>query len=229
MRFFSYEDIDIHDEDVISLRGHGWLTDNIVNFAIIYLANKYFKEERSNKICIVYATQSELIKYENDQIDTLLNNIGVNPDKWNLFIYNDSNNPNQVYSGTHWSLILFNPNQKNFLLFDPARGFENCEDVSEPVYSFVSKMTNHLNITSNQPIRRYTQTPFMEISGDCGIYIIEYSKIIFKHISGDYKVDQDLNFKFDGYLREGLKGIEKARLEWQKTILTLTEKEKRKL
>jgi len=41
-------------------------------------------------------------------------------------------------------------------------------------------MTNHLNITSNQPIRRYTQTPFMEISGDCGIYIIEYSKIIFK-------------------------------------------------
>uniref|UniRef100_A0A915MC54 Small ribosomal subunit protein bS16m n=1 Tax=Meloidogyne javanica TaxID=6303 RepID=A0A915MC54_MELJA len=107
MRFFSYEDIDIHDED-------------------------------------------ELIKYENDQIDTLLKNIGVNPDKWNLFIYNDSNNPNQ-----------------NFLLFDPARGFEKSEDVSEPVYSFISKMTNYLNITSNQPIRRYTQTPFMEISGDC--------------------------------------------------------------
>ncbi|CAK5034840.1 unnamed protein product [Meloidogyne enterolobii] len=209
MRFFSYEDIDIHDEDVISLRGHGWLTDNIIR--------------------IVYATQSELIKYESDQIDTLLNNIGVNPDKWNLFIYNDSNNPNQVYSGTHWSLILFNPNQKNFLLFDPARGFENYDNVSEPVYSFVSKMTNYLKLTSNQPIRRYTQTPFMEISGDCGIYIIEYSRIIFKHISGDFKVDQDLNFKFDGYLREGLKGIEKARLEWQKTILTLTEKEKRKL
>ena len=67
MRFFSYEDIDIHDEDgyllfclikltflVISLRGHGWLTDNIVNFAIIYLANKYFKEERSNKLSSFY-------------------------------------------------------------------------------------------------------------------------------------------------------------------------------
>ncbi|KAL7076872.1 hypothetical protein ACQ4LE_003697, partial [Meloidogyne hapla] len=89
-------------------------------------------------------------------------------------------------------------------------------------FKFVSKMTSYLNVTSIQPIRRYTQTPFMEISGDCGVYIIEYSRIIFKYISADYNVDPNLNFKFDGYLKEGIKGVEKARVEWQKIIFTLT-------
>ncbi|KAF7640219.1 ULP_PROTEASE domain-containing protein [Meloidogyne graminicola] len=199
MRLLSYEDIIIHDEDAITFHGHGWLTDNIVNFAII---------------CIVYATQCELIKYETNHIDDLLKNIGINSKKWNIFIYNNSNNPDQVYSGSHWSLLLFNPNKRNFLLFDPAK-MANKTYIDEPIYSFVSKMKNYLNISSNEAISRYCQFPFMEVSGDCGIYIIEYARIIFKHICVDYYVNPDF-LKFDGYLKEGLVGVEKVREEWKR-------------
>lgn len=46
---------------------------------------------------MIYATLCELIKYTADpEVGALLGSFGVTPDKWLLFIYNDSEEPETV-------------------------------------------------------------------------------------------------------------------------------------
>lgn len=96
-RLFAYNDFMIYEEDARTLKGHRWLTDNIMNFAVIYLADQIFGTEVEENVFIVYAAQCELIKYEDDpqELGKLLGDIGIAPNKWILFIYNDSDRPNE--------------------------------------------------------------------------------------------------------------------------------------
>ena len=53
----------------------------------------------------MYAAQCELIKYEDDpqELGKLLGDIGIAPNKWILFIYNDSDRPNEVIFIKNWT------------------------------------------------------------------------------------------------------------------------------
>jgi hypothetical protein len=54
-------------------------------------------------VAIVYAAHCELLKFHEDQgLDILLRDIGVTPERWAIFIYNNSDQPDVIYSGTHW-------------------------------------------------------------------------------------------------------------------------------
>jgi len=49
-RVLAYEDVVLYEEDVDTLDGHCWLTDNVVSFAASYLHNHVLREELREKV-----------------------------------------------------------------------------------------------------------------------------------------------------------------------------------
>lgn len=222
-RLFIYDDFVINTDDANSLLAHNWLTDNIVNFAVAYLADQIFDQNKEKHISIVYATQCELLKYQdgNDAIEMLLREMGVSRQRWALFIYNDSNRPDQIYSGTHWSLIVFNPNQHFLLYVDPSPG----ASASPKIQQFASNLSHYLELDSQNAICNCKQNPHMQISGDCGMFVIEYARIIMQAIVSFGMETGPENFDFFAspyHLRDGTSGIIRARIEWQKIVEKLS-------
>lgn len=125
-------------------------------------------------------------------------------------------------SGTHWSLVLFDPNQHQLWLIDPS--FGNEPDAN--IISFFNKMRSHLNIADVRTIRRYPNNPPMEISGDCGMYVVEYVRVVLQAIRANCRANPLTDFYFQAepfFLRDGKDGIHRAREEWMQIIRRLSD------
>uniref|UniRef100_A0A914HVU3 ER membrane protein complex subunit 1 n=1 Tax=Globodera rostochiensis TaxID=31243 RepID=A0A914HVU3_GLORO len=194
-RLFSYEDFVLFESDARSLaNANCWLTDNVVNFAVSYLYNQSAEQYPRiiNSVSVVSATLCELIKYtEETEMDALLQSIGATPQKWLLFLFNDSTEPQIALSGTHWSLVLFNPHCRHFVLFDPMSQSLSSRDAGN-VYKFVLKLATSFGCPPSvgdeqkggqQLLVPSLVHPIMQVSGDCGIFVVEYSRAILEALS----------------------------------------------
>lgn len=63
-----------------------------------------------------------MIKHLEQDNHDLYREIGLSSEKWCLFIMNDNFNPEVVYGGSHWYLLLFNPIVRQFFVFDSLAG-----------------------------------------------------------------------------------------------------------
>uniref|UniRef100_A0A183CCF4 ER membrane protein complex subunit 1 n=1 Tax=Globodera pallida TaxID=36090 RepID=A0A183CCF4_GLOPA len=178
-----------------------WLTDNVVNFAVSYLYNQSAEQYPRiiNSVSVVSATLCELIKYtEETEMDALLQSVGATPQKWLLFLFNDSTEPQIALSGTHWSLVLFDPHCRHFMLFDPMFQSLSSRDVGN-VYKFVLKLATSFGCRPSvgdeqkegqQLLVSSLVHPIMQVSGDCGIFVVEYSRAILeKNVVGILNLD----------------------------------------
>uniref|UniRef100_A0A914EKZ9 Ubiquitin-like protease family profile domain-containing protein n=1 Tax=Acrobeloides nanus TaxID=290746 RepID=A0A914EKZ9_9BILA len=209
-KVLSYDDIVVFQSDIRSLNGHSWLTDNIVNFAANYMKNVLINDATKEKVCIVYASCCELIKYtEKNQLQELLSSFEIDPMKWNIFMFNDNSDPTLIYGGTHWSLIVFSPTERTFYLFDSSN-----YNVPAHIENFTKKLYNFCN-PSEEKVHAY-DCPKMNISGDCGIFAIEYLKAILLHInSGNTSSTFQFPVMNDQFVMD-------RRMYWRNIIYTLS-------
>ncbi|KAI1729352.1 sentrin-specific protease 8 [Ditylenchus destructor] len=170
-----YDDIVLFGADVNSLLARaGWLTDSV--------------------ICIVYASICELIKYcdENEDNSALFKDVGLSPEKWCFFILNDNADPNVAYGGSHWCLLLFDPIKQSFLLFDSMPG-SDYGGVKSDIISFARKLMKFLCCKAELLVEA-VRCPKMSISGDCGMFVIEYMRAILIALEKNIRLD---SYKID--------------------------------
>uniref|UniRef100_A0A915CVL1 Ubiquitin-like protease family profile domain-containing protein n=1 Tax=Ditylenchus dipsaci TaxID=166011 RepID=A0A915CVL1_9BILA len=194
-KILSYDDIVLFGCDLQSLgKRHGWLTDNLINFAANFLKNSIVKDELKDKICVVYATLVEIIKYCDEREDNveLFKNIGLSPDNWAIFLLNDSQS-------------RMCRMERLFLLFDSMES----SIIDKEVYSFANKLSIYLNVDMDPmrsppgivPVQR---CPKMSVSGDCGVFVIEYMQAILmalnKNIAANSFTDIDLSHIDDEFI-----------------------------
>uniref|UniRef100_A0A914PHR6 Ubiquitin-like protease family profile domain-containing protein n=1 Tax=Panagrolaimus davidi TaxID=227884 RepID=A0A914PHR6_9BILA len=185
---------------------NGWLSDAIVNFIALHLYQK-LPNDIKDKVNIVDSNMCDSIKYDpRPDISDIFEHNKINNQRWQFFLYNN-NTQNGNIRGTHWSLIVFNKEDKNFYFLDSIN-----TGVPLLVKKFVSKICSYMKVRmkSIMPV----QCPKQQNGTDCGIYLIEYVNVILWNLHFPAKSWKN----FDLLTAERLK---KSRSSWRKLLTDL--------
>lgn len=118
-KVLSYGDVVLYQQDMLALNPRGWLTDNIINFALQYIFEG-LSDDIKQKSLIIATGVTEIIKFIPCD-DVVMGELGLSSDKYMFFPVSDNKNPSLVGGGTHWTLLVYDPTRRAFYFFDCQR------------------------------------------------------------------------------------------------------------
>uniref|UniRef100_A0A914PKA2 Ubiquitin-like protease family profile domain-containing protein n=1 Tax=Panagrolaimus davidi TaxID=227884 RepID=A0A914PKA2_9BILA len=192
--------VEIYESDMESL--NGWLSDAIVNFIALHLYQK-LPDDVKDKVNIVDSNMCDSIKYDpRPDISDIFEHNKINNQRWQFFLFNN-NTQNGNIRGTHWSLIVFNKDDQSFYFLDSIN-----TGVPLLVKKFVSKICSYMNVEN--PMVENITCPKQKNGSDCGVYLVEFQKIIINNIENDrqWNTFEDMS---NGYMKL-------RRKEWKRKI-----------
>uniref|UniRef100_A0A7E4WAR4 ULP_PROTEASE domain-containing protein n=1 Tax=Panagrellus redivivus TaxID=6233 RepID=A0A7E4WAR4_PANRE len=175
IKVLSYDSVDLFASDQYSLRRRGWLTDAVVTFAAQFLRDELISDDKRNMVEVLAAAVTECIKFINP-MEQAVQDIGLSSKRYNFFLVNDNMNPSMIGGGTHWSLLVYDPRRRGFVFLDsrPSVVDSTLQLLADNIAAAMG--LEHLPI-------EMPPCPKMDINGDCGVYLIEFIKGIFKQLN----------------------------------------------
>ena len=208
-----YHQSTVHNKDVNTLNPRFWLNDSIITFAYEYYNNVLFKDISKNIGYIHSATLSVIsmmLSYidvnDNDEINDLKDSfIGANLNKSILFIpINDGNSTTKV-SGSHWSLMIYENKNNTFYYIDSVSGNGNYNEAIQFIkkhFKWINKFFYNNKLDKYKIIKR-NDTPKQTNGYDCGMYLIENSRIISQYyVNSKLSSLNNMNFSDNNLLKK---------------------------
>ncbi|GAM20746.1 hypothetical protein SAMD00019534_039210 [Acytostelium subglobosum LB1] len=190
----SFKDITLYQSDVDILRNrYKWLNDAIISFYFEYLSDK-LPIDKQTEITFLNPTTVFMLSYlENsdnlDEINSILGPLNL-PDKACIFIpINDNSDPSTVAGGSHWSILVFVKNSKQFYYYDSIVG-----QTGNSHYAMIAARKLSMLLTgvpSKEQRINIRQAPKQTNGHDCGLYLLSITEFIVKRM-----VDQHQSLQF---------------------------------
>eukprot|EP01029_Cantina_marsupialis_P021462 TRINITY_DN51417_c0_g1_i1.p1 TRINITY_DN51417_c0_g1~~TRINITY_DN51417_c0_g1_i1.p1 ORF type:complete len:218 (-),score=42.35 TRINITY_DN51417_c0_g1_i1:130-732(-) len=169
MAFFSFYDMDIHEDDCNLLNPGRWLNDALISAYFVFLR----------------ATNHDINVEIIDPIGTMMMKIGDEEDLESfsaiqkkdqvMWAFNDEDDPTQALGGNHWTLLVFSRERRTFQLYDSASHPISHDSARE----FASKMADFLGMKEHTFI--IEKCPQQRNCSDCGVFILEFAEQLIKN------------------------------------------------
>uniref|UniRef100_A0A914XDS5 Protein SHQ1 homolog n=1 Tax=Plectus sambesii TaxID=2011161 RepID=A0A914XDS5_9BILA len=190
------EEVLLFERDVRLLDDRNWLNDQIISFALEYIYQEILPSAKQAKACIVSSNVCELFKFgDTDLIKQVCSDLGFAKKELLLLPVNDNDKPSQT-GGSHWSLLAFHRKANRFEYFD-SLSYSNLDTAKS-----IASACESLLETAKKPKFNLTPVPLQQNGSDCGVYLIEFAKVIvqafaegvlfldFSHITPSFIKDQ---------------------------------------
>ncbi|KAK0428186.1 hypothetical protein QR680_010660 [Steinernema hermaphroditum] len=204
----SVGEANIYRSDLESLTKGRWLTDAILDFAKEYCIEA-LDEDTKKKISVVSPVFCQMLRFCGtiEEVASLCSDFGLSASKWTLFLLNNSFDSERAYSGTHWSLLVFDPLERRFAIYDSISGDYSSRLAASQIVEAVSPVLgapkDNLSIADAHSSKQQN-------SSDCGMYTIEHMAAIIQAVKNDTNVDLD-------HITPAY--IDDRREEWKKIIV----------
>ena len=150
----SFNDSIIRQSDLKLLEGPHWLNDRIIGFYFEYLFEKEF--DSSDRLVFISPEVSQFLKMSNkEELGIFLE--PLNLESKDLIVLAVNNNDSERSGGSHWSLLMFSTQAKEFFHFDSSSGMN-----SDPARKLASNTHSYL-MTKLQFEEQYLMS-FREVS-----------------------------------------------------------------
>ncbi|VDN22562.1 unnamed protein product [Gongylonema pulchrum] len=206
-RVLSFGDSLITEEDLQSLEMGLWLGDSVISFAFEYFQKIFEEDVKKKKVCFVGAAMSQLIKMGDEtDVPLFLDELSLGEKNHAIFVINDHSDPNTA-GGSHWSLLIFRrKNKPHFLAIDSLSGRNDA-----PTKKLARILAAYLSVPVNM---RFEEATKQTNSNDCGIFVIEYTRLYMENLQQGGKKETDFtSLRADE--------MERVRQVWATRIRTL--------
>merc|ERR1712062_729989 len=192
----SYNDSVIRQSDLKLLVGPHWLNDRIISFFFEYLYDKEF--DQTDKLVFISPEVSQFLKMAHKK------ELSVLP-------VNNSDDPERP-GGSHWSLLMFSMQAKEFFHFDSSSGLnkEAAKQLAFRTHSYLqSKLGDNFSF-------RIKEVPVLQQGNgyDCGVHLLCNAQHATRHLL-IYGSDEGLRTISDEV-------VKKKRSELKELIISLS-------
>ncbi|KAM9311815.1 sentrin-specific protease 8 [Gastrophryne carolinensis] len=205
----SYGDCLLRSSDVILLDAPHWLNDNIIGFALEFLAST-LAPSRAESVAFLSPEVSQFIKCCGSELKECLQPLDL-PSK-DLVLLPVNDNAGSEAGGTHWSLLAYLRRSHGFLHYDSAPG------TNAP---HARRMAKNLSLLlDGSPRYQEEEAPIQHNSYDCGMYVLCIAEALCEqHFLGCNNLNlQNITPQY----------VTQKRKEWKETIRELSSNPKAK-
>jgi sentrin-specific protease 8 len=187
---FSYNDITIYQVDYDSMQPGYWLTDNCISLWIEWIK----EHENVSNIAIIDPAQSFALLYLPSQdlvgggnpLQNIYYKASLPSCQYIAIFVNNSSNPDQSGSGSHWSLLVINKTNQTSIHYDSCSGFNTqvAKEYHNAIIHLIQTSTTTTVATTTTTVATTTTTKFKFIdesnlekqpnAWDCGCFAISF-------------------------------------------------------
>ena len=180
----NWNDSLLYSSDLNLLSDGEWLNDRLIGFVYEYMEKETYKYEAS-KIAFVNPSTVQCLKLCSslEEADIcFLSPLELNQKDYVFFPINNNQN-SEVAGGSHWSLLCWDKNKRNFIHLD------SIGSNREVANFFFKKFKNYFG--ANNLIENVSKFPKQENSCDCGMYVLVATEVITEHlINNNYELNE---------------------------------------
>ncbi|XP_067934232.1 sentrin-specific protease 8-like [Watersipora subatra] len=209
-RLLSYGDCLLDEDDLKLLQGPHWLNDKLIGFAFEYMTNTLSLASNSD-IVLCCAEVVQLIKMcgNSQELALILESLDIKAKK-HVFLPVNDNASLEHTGGSHWSLLVYEGNSRSFTHYDSANQMNHSTSAH-----IASRLAPLLGVPADLPVQE-GNSPTQENGYDCGVYVIEITKVLLKELMTGKSVSTS-----NGISDLSSSQIKQARKEWSEIILNL--------
>lgn len=176
----SFSDSLIRQSDLKLLEGPHWLNDRVISFYFEYLYEKEF--ESSSKLVFVSPEVCQFLKMAvKEELGIFLEPLNLETKDLIVMAVNNSNDPERP-GGSHWSLLMFSRQAREFYHFDSSSGMNNdsARQLSHKTHSY---LTSKMHLEDRFPMRIKEVQVLQQSNGyDCGIHVLCNAQYATRHM-----------------------------------------------
>ena len=174
----SFSDSLIRRSDLKLLEGPHWLNDRIISFYFEYLYEREF--DSSSKLVFISPEVCQFLKMaDKAEIGIFLEPLQLDEKDLIILAVNNSLDPDRP-GGSHWSLLMFSKQAKEFFHFDSSSGMnkESARLLASRTHQFLMSKTE-----DKFPIRLKEVQVTQQSNGyDCGVHLLCNAQHATRHL-----------------------------------------------
>ena len=175
----SFCDSIIRQSDLKLLEGPHWLNDRIIGFYFEYLFEKEF--DSSDKLVFISPEVCQFLKMSRkEELEVFLE--PLNLDTKDLIVLAVNNNDSERSGGSHWSLLMFSKQAREFFHFDSSSGmnYEPARQLASNTHSYLMSKLQY----EDRYAMRIKEVPVIQQTNgyDCGIHVLCNAKGATRHM-----------------------------------------------
>ena len=174
----SFNDSVIRRSDLKLLIGPHWLNDRIISFFFEYLYDKEF--DQTDKLVFISPEVSQFLKMAHkEELSIFLEPLQLEHKELIVLAVNNSDDPERP-GGSHWSLLMFSMQAKEFFHFDSSSGLnkEAAKQLAFRTHSYLqSKLGDNFSF-------RIKEVPVLQQGNgyDCGVHLLCNAQHATRHL-----------------------------------------------
>ena len=174
----SFSDSVIRKSDLKLLEGPHWLNDRIISFYFEYLYEREF--DSSSKLVFISPEVCQFLKMaDKAEIGIFLEPLQLDQKDLIVLAVNNSTDPDRP-GGSHWSLLMFSKQAKEFFHFDSSSGMnkEPARQLASRAHQFLlSKTEDRFQIRVKE-----VQVTQQTNGYDCGVHLLCNAQHAVRHL-----------------------------------------------
>eukprot|EP01024_Parvocaulis_polyphysoides_P008912 TRINITY_DN12697_c3_g1_i2.p2 TRINITY_DN12697_c3_g1~~TRINITY_DN12697_c3_g1_i2.p2 ORF type:complete len:227 (-),score=25.93 TRINITY_DN12697_c3_g1_i2:145-825(-) len=169
-----YFDIRLRKRDVNTLQKGCWLNDQIITFYFEYLQNNISANQES--LLFMQVPTAYMLLQMPELIPELSQQLKFQEKQLILIPINDNPDTEVIEGGQHWSLLVFDVQNFNFVHFDSIKG--SNQSITQ---RFSENFANNLNLKTvnngkfqldQKNYREFEKMPQQKNGCDCGMFVL---------------------------------------------------------